>query len=71
MLIRLVSLENGRCSSLATVLILIPRKVRVVEGPSILAGLTGSPSLVSVRTANYKVSLQVPWLVDQKMKSSK
>ena len=52
-------------------LILIPRKVRVVKGPSILAGLTGSPSLVSVRTANYRVSLQVPWLMDQKMKSSK
>ena len=54
-----------------TVSISIPRKVRVVAGPSTLAGSTGSPSLVAVWIARSRVCWQVARSADQKMKSSK
>ena len=66
-----VSLVCGRRSSMDTVSISIPRKVRVVAGPSTLAGSTGSPSLVAVWIARSRVRWQVARSADQKMKSSK
>ena len=45
-----------------TASISIPRKVRVVVGPSTFAGSTGSPSLMAVWIARSRVCWQVAWL---------
>ena len=70
-LFKRASFFSGRHSSLETESILIPRKVRVVKGPSKLAGSTGSPSLVAVQIVRSRVLWQVAWSADEKMKSSR
>ena len=66
-----VSFVSRRRSSLETESISIPRKVRVVKGPSNSAGSTGIPSLVAVQIVRSRVRWQVAWSADEKMKLSR